>query len=523
MTRQSSAAVLANPLSLQRFAERLPAGLPNAIVAVIAFAAILNVALYSSFAATPIVQADAWLFLDNFVSHYYSGKLTLADFFVQRGPGDHAQPVQKLILLFHTIYFGMDFRIEGLIGTGFAALLCCIVYLQMDRTAATPLRRALAAALAGSVFALWLSLNANNIYTWSLVTIGFLVQAFACAFLGFFFWACIRNRNFLLLPAAFVLGLVIDEVAIITIAVAAAAAWLTQITRWRPLLAATAFSVVGLIAARTLLSLAADSLGSSSTAFDFGASLGRLFSADFWKAAVVPLSSSLIYAEHLQKWFPDRLNAWIGAVAAIGALLHLYFWGNVYRMRRAGHTGHQVALAVALMLLSYALTLGIVVSRVPEYGWDYLYQPRYVVFYQIANVAIVLLMHYRISKPASTGFGARSEAVFAGLAVLALLCVQVPISKSSWGLVPYLTPYWQNAAFAMGQSVAHAEIRPAQCPSNYDFCNLEPARRAELIAKLKGYQLNVFSPGFQARNRIYPDTASMPGFAENAAATAPPP
>ncbi len=498
--------------------------LPHAILALIAVVAISNAFLYSSYAATPTVQADAWLFLDNFVSHYFSGKLTLADFFVQRGPGDHAQPLQKLILLYHTKYFGMDFRIEGLIGTGLAVLSAWILHLQMTQVTASTPRRVLAAALAGSIYALWLSLNANNIFTWSLVTIGYLALLFACLFLGLFFWSVNRGRNAYLFPAAFVLGLVIDEIAILTIAVAVVAAWIAQPVKRRQFLIAIGLSFVGLMAARALLSLAAESLGTSSTAFRLGASFwGSLFSAGAWKGAVIPLYTSLVYVEHLQKWFPNQLNASVAVVAAFAALLHVYFWLSVYRMRKAGDVSHQATLAVALMLMSYAVTFAMIVTRVPEYGWDYLYQPRYVAFYQIANVAVVLMMHHRISTPMASWINPRAEAVFVGTVALALLATQVCVSRSSWQLVPYLTPYWQNSGFALGQSAIHPEIRPAQCPSNYDFCNLEPARRAELIAKLKGYQLNVFSPGFQARNRIYPDTASMPGFAENAAATAPPP
>lgn len=492
--------------------------LPSMVTAFVAVTAILNAWLYSSYASTPIVQADAWLFLENFLSHYYAGNLTFLDLFIQRGPGDHAQPVQKLILLFHTLYFDMDFRVEGLIGTAFATLLCWLVALQMRHSPTSNPRRLLGALLVGSVFALWLSLNANNIYTWSLVTMGFSAQVFACAFLGMFFWAAARGHNAWLFPAAIVLGLVIDEIAIMTIAVAMAAAFITKIAKWRPLCIASVASIAGLVVARMALSIIADVLGTSSTAIEIDRSLwGTLVSADVWQSVVVPLYTSLIYTEHLQKWFPTHLNAAIAATTVFMGLLHIYFWFSVYRMRRTGDNAHQTALAVGLMLLAYALTLGIVVTRVPEFGWSYLYQPRYVVFYQIATVAIVVLMHRRVTTPISSWVSPRAEAVFVGIATLVLLSTQVFVSKSSWQLVPYLTPYWQSASFALGQTVHHPEIRPAQCPSNYDFCNLDPARRAHLIRLLKGHGLNIFSPGFQGRNRLYPDASSIPGLAETPA------
>lgn len=487
--------------------------LPESVFAIIAITAIVNVFLYSSSAATPLPLADAWFFLESVIPQYFSGHLSIADLFVQRGAGDHAQPLQKIILLFHTHFFGMDFRIEGLIGVCFAVSLCWIAYLQMNHGINGLSRRLLASALSGTVFAVWLSLNANNIYTWSLVTIGFLVQAFAFAFIVMFVWA-VRNRRFwFMLPAALALGLVIDEVAIITIVAAALASLILGIANWRSVLTATALSVLGLLTARILLSLAADELGTSSAAIDFP-SPSSLFTTEAWKAAVLPLFNSLIYVEHLHKWHPENVALWIAATTGFSALLHIYFWCSIYRMRRAGDNGHLPTVAVSLMLLSYALTVGIVVSRVPQFGWDYLYQPRYVVFYQIGTVAVVLLMHHRVTTSIASCFSSRIEASFIAVVVAILLCTQVAVSISSWQLVPYLTSYWQNTSFALGKLAVNPELRPEQCPQNYGFCNFEPARRAELIRILSTHNLNVFSPMFQMRNRLYPYEESVPGLVE---------
>lgn len=505
--------------SLPRYLESIPIdpshyiSIARAIAIAATIGAIVNVWLYSSYAATPIIQADAWYFLESFVSRHYSHSLTAWDLFVQRGSTDHAQPIQKLILLFHTRYFDMDFRVEGLIGVGFATALCFFVMFQMRETTTSPIGRIAGALLVGIVPALWLSLNANNIYTWSLVTIGFSAQLFTCVFLCVFFWTAVNGYRLWLFPAALALGMVVDELAIITIFVALLAALIVGIAQLRHVFVAALVSMAGIMLARIGLFIAAEASGTSSTAMQVdGLPWSTFLSPESWKGVVVPLYTSLIYTEHLQKWAPGHLNLAAAVVAAFGGFLHIYFWLSVYRMRRTGDTSLQAALAVGLMLLSYALTAGIIVTRVPEFGWSYVYQPRYIIFYQIATVAIVVLMHRRVTNPISSWVSHRTEAIFAVAIVLILALFQLAVTRSSWQLVPYLTSYWQNASFSLGSSAVNPDIRPEQCPASYDFCNYDPAKRAKLIGLLKQHNLNIFSPGFQARNRLYPDSTSIPGF-----------
>lgn len=488
----------------------------RSLAVLIATVAIVNTWLFASYAATPIVQADAWYFIESFLSHYYDHTLKFSELFVQRGAGDHAQPIQKLVLLFHTRYFDMDFRIEGLIGVGFATIVCFFVMAQMQGSIVRSPRNIVAAVLIGCIPVFWLSLNASNIYTWSLVTIGFSAQVFACSFLWLYFKLAEAGNRIWLLPASVALGLVIDELAIVTIAVAMLATFISGIASWRRIAGAAAVSFGGLLLARISLSLVSDALGTSSTAMQVDhVNWGMLFSAEAWSGIMAPLSTSFIYTEHLQKWFPNHLKGATALVTLFVVVLHVYFWASVYRMRKARDHSRQFALAIGLMLLAYMLTLGIIVSRVPEFGWAYLYQPRYVVFYQIAMVAIIVLLHRRVVNPASAWISGRFELVcITGLAVI-LLCSQFVIARSSWQLVPYLTPYWQNASFALGASVDHPEIRPEQCPGSYDFCNYDPAKRQRLVKMLKDQNLNVFSPRFQARNRLYPDAESIPGYNES--------
>lgn len=55
-----------------------------AVTTAMILAASINAWLYSAAASGPLLQADAWYFLDVFLSKYLDGSLRVTDLFVQR-------------------------------------------------------------------------------------------------------------------------------------------------------------------------------------------------------------------------------------------------------------------------------------------------------------------------------------------------------------------------------------------------------------------------------------------------------
>lgn len=489
-----------------------------AVTTAMILAASINAWLYSAAASGPLLQADAWYFLDVFLSKYLDGSLRVTDLFVQREPSDHSQPLNKLILLFHARYFDLDFRVEGLVGVSIGIAWCATLARAMlrDRVPA-PARHPLAPLAIAMVFVLGLSLNASNIFTWSLVTLGYLpLWLSTLFFLALQRWGA-GPWSWLMAPAGFLLGLVLDEMAFVIVVASLIAFSLLSTAPWQRAFRSGAMIVAGLALARLVLWYVSLRGWGSGPAHSESL-LGVLFAKEALRGLLIPFSDGVIYIEHLQRLFPERATQ-ASLVIALGVLgLHAWFWGVAARSALAVRAGvpvpRGIALAVFLMLVSYALIAGIVVGRVPTFGWGYLHQPRYIMHYQIGLVALMVMAHVRLAARASAPISTAARLETATLAgvMLAFALVQIPVSKASWNLPQYLTPYWQNAALAM-QALADDPANPPQCPDIMSVCESPVETRARLMGLLSQYQLNIFSPAFQMRNRLYPSLESIPGFA----------
>lgn len=480
-------------------------------------AAVLNAWSYSSAAAGPLLQADAWYFLDVFVSKYLDGTLGIWDLFVQRGGSDHAQPLQKLILLFHTRYFDMDFRVEGLIGTALGIAWCVTIALAVwtgqrrDRS-----MHVFSPAVIALVFVLGLSINSTNVFTWSLVTLIYVTLLASTLY----FLAAMRlvqgRFPWLLAPVGLLQGLLIDEVAIIVFVASVIAVGLfSPASRRNKLLGGTA-ALGGLLLARLVLYLVS-SRNLESTSGSASALFEVLFSLDALSGVVVPFSDSLVHVEHLQRFFPESYGAALFLLAAFVMVLHGYFWVVTFTAIRQDTRSSSLALAVFLMLVSYALTAGIIAGRVPTFGWGYLHQPRYVLFYQLGLVAIAIMFVHRLGGGGYLDTDRRRssahlETVGILLVSIVLVSTQLFVTRASWNVPRYLTPYWQNASLVM-QRLVDDPSNVSECPDILSVCEYAPEQRERLMGLLVRHQLNIFSPAFQMRNRLYPSAQSVPGFA----------
>lgn len=478
---------------------------------VLSFAAILATWTYASAVATPLVQADAWYFLDVFVSRWLDGHLQFKDFFVQRGASDHAQPIQKLILLFHTKYFDMDFRVEGLIGVLFGAAFCLLVTTQLARVPEMGWRKALAPLFVVGLFAVGLSINSTSIYSWPLVTLSFSDLLFAALQIIAFLRLGAKGRLAWLGVVTFITSLLIDEIAILALIASLIAAWMGAGWHGKRLIRPTVVAAVGLVLARIAIDHLSRAAGvvAPGDPIDVHALLAALGKPDVWKAVVLPLVNSVAMFEHVNVWWGDRTSTAMFAIASIMAALHVWFWWVVLRRRMDGSGTAQVGFAVALMLLSYAFVAGIVLSRVPVFGWDYLNQPRYIVMYQVSCVAIMVLAHAQWIET-RTPWGLRFLRAFPVALVVLAVYIQIPTARASWGLVPYISIYWSRAGLYLGDMANDPTAQPMNCPDIFSVCSSSPEQRARMLQLLKSHHLNVFSQGFQLRNRIYPSLDDIP-------------
>ena len=160
-------------------------------------------------------------------------------------------------------------------------------------------------------------------------------------------------------------------------------------------------------------------------------------------------------------------------------------------------------VAVATMLLFYGLVAGVLIGRVPQFGERAFLQPRYVVFYQLQVVALLLMATCWLGERAH----ARASRVAMGAtlaACVALLVLQVPLDRQGWRRAPFQERYVHKLAEQMEGLASTPETPPPQCLPQITVCRMDVPTRVRAVVFLRDRQLNVFSPAFRRRHGFAP-------------------
>lgn len=459
---------------------------------IIPLAAFANAGLYVAYAGNPLVASDAWYFLSAFLEKAMEAGPTLQDFFVKRAGSDHAQPLVKLLLWLNGEWFGLDFVIEAMIGLVFAGL----TFLVLQRSVQAGRRDGVTVLGLGVLALALVTLNAGMVFNWSLVTMTYLVY-FLAVLLYAAAWRVLATGGGLpwLVATALLVAFGMDDVGLIvavSVAIASIAAGL-KVRRWSGTL--KVLSVVAL-AELCYLGFVRMFLASSSGIVDdpFAvAGVGTLLARaqDFPEIARVVFGSTLAHVHTLTYYFGIDAPRLQGVLASLAAVAHLWFWWQARRTRWTLPVFH----AVSIMLLFYGLMAGIIVSRLPEYGVNYLHEPRYAVFYLLSNVALVLMV---LGREPGEAVGLKPERAMVALALLAAL--QLPLSWFTWRDGTYLFRYYHTMAsqtYALGEGE-----HPTSCVPLLTVCQMPESEQARLLGFLQRHRLNVYSPEFVQRYRL---------------------
>lgn len=464
--------------------------------------AAINALVFTASTAIPLPAADAWYFIDTFVRKALLGQLQTADFFAQRGASDHAQPLHRLVLLSHLAAFDLDFRVEAIVGIVIGVVTCALIVSVLLAAAGDRRERLLAFSGAVAIFAVALSLNATNIYSWSLVSLIWISLLVAVAY-----WVlCARLLRLNLFALAAVLstlamGLVIDELAFPAFLAAVLALWLRD-GIGKPQRAAIWLlgGGMGLVGARWVIHSMASGAADAAAEGRFAQLVDILFAPGAWKLLVGPLSDSLVHRQHLVEWFPSSVEAIQIIIALVLAGWHAAFWWRVFRSRdRLDRSAFIVS--VAMMLFFYASIAGVALSRVTEFGIDYVHQPRYTAVYQLNVIALILMF----ASPVSRSIDENNTATVWRSAVIVLLSVvvalQLPLSKNAWAQAKYIRNFSHEAAVALADLGSDPEAEPApRCPSILTVCDKSPDERLRILELLRVNRLSIYSQQFREKH-----------------------
>lgn len=468
-----------------------------ALVVATGVAAVLNAFAFARHAAIPLVQSDAWRFLDGWLGEFLRGEMSWTHMLYQPTSTDTNMPLQKLVVMMHATWLDLDFSIESTIGCIAALVFCAVVIGSVWR------RRPTDSALPEALFATTLvlgvmTLNSTNLYTWGLASLWF-VPMLVVAIFGS--WLLARARPWWgVALAATIVGILLDEVGIVVVG-AASSVLVLRLRQEGP--RPTARTIVAMVGGLVLALVIYASIDGNATSPVEAADASLSVSpAAIWWAIVVPISDAILHPVHHEALF--------GAAAARGALalklvalaLTVWFWVLQLRLAWRRELGRGDSMAAFLMLVSYGMVGGILLHRVGVFGPEYLHQPRYVLFYLLQLVALLVLAYSRFGRT-------RRYVPAAAVLLLAMAALQWFVSARAWIDQKYVDVYIQQAAFTLGR-IANDPAFPGPCADILTICSFPPERRAKLLGLLRDRELNLYSPDFRARHRLYMYPEQMP-------------
>lgn len=472
------------------------------IVFAVSICSLLNILYLISVAASPIVNEDGWYFLASQIHPWVDRGFTWTDIFIKRGLTDHAQPLHRLALFFNYKLFNLDFRYEAL--AGFLGVLSA-VFLFLSLFVKRFIGQSLAWPSAGSfvlAILIFTSLNSRELYSWSLVTFSY-ASLFLTFLLPLLAWRFLNYQLNIasIIFTALIFVLVGDTASIIswlslTVSIVLVSISDREINRMRVLLwIMSSALIVAVYFLIVNINFIGGNIAGSATSNKLD-----LLSINFYLELVrVVFSSSLVHAEHLVgagKY--QYLLSWLIAVPVLFFYLH-HFFALVFKNRRQTSVDFFVTFILVYATFSVA---AIVVGRVPQYGVDYLHQPRYVLVYQLIPFALMMKYCFLPSVEKSHVI-IHKTIVLIGLPVM--LCAQFYFSANAHAAVPWISKWLDGQSKAITNYVNHPDLPAGNCTNfSSTICNFSEPERNELLNLLIKNRLNIFNHEFQWKYRIFP-------------------
>ena len=446
--------------------------------------------------ATPLLRADGWWFVEAWLMPWQDGTFTLADLWAKRH-GNHAQPITAALFLLNAEWFGLDFAIETLIGIGFATVYCALLLTMIWRTSGRRDARELAWAGCALVCILF-SINSSEKLSWSLVALFYMGHILGLAMLVLVARESPLRKPQWLLLASFVMCVLLDTTGILWCLAAAGVLIVVRFERTRLHWRARAASVLSIIVGIVLYQIgyaifAPPQAGPPSPSIleamrAISGGIGVL-----WYGLMPPGAAML---------HPNRIDVLLGKDDHVGIVLALsaiclsaHLWLGAMLLRKRVDTGF--AVAAGLAFFAYLTLVGMLLQRVPFFGFEYLLQPRYGVFFDLFWIAPVLAWSSRPDRSESRMLRLGARAVLLIPIVIAVLLFGVARKEVPW--VRGWNDWIARDTWALMRDPAQP---PANCNPNLMLCGLPLEVRENVVRTLEAGPYNIASPRFRAEHGL---------------------
>ncbi|WP_297791991.1 hypothetical protein [uncultured Marinobacter sp.] len=460
---------------------------------------------YIGLASSPVIRSDAWSFLSSLGGKWTSEGFSFSDLFYKRSISDHAQPLNKMLFYINLKNLGLDFRYEAFIGFLGVAVFVFIALIFYSFSERSQLGNGSLLSLLGAI-AVITSLNSTNIYTWPLVSFG-IIYPLLSAISAVAIFHYIQNGKPFFLSVPFVAIFLMGDSRSIVFWVALMAC-----------LVVTAYHFNGCQRKRSLYTAISGSLTLLlfyvlvNFKFIFQQKVGEAPDAldspnivpfiDYFEAIRIVFSSSLIHRKH----YADLGNlgylfSWIVAFVVLGFYVRFLLLSFIKRERLSMP---RMALLFVIMYATVA-TCAVFFGRVSEKGVEYLNQPRYVIVYQLIPFALLLDLALSIERPRASVSRIDVAKWVAGLVGVACICLSVYFSVTAYRVFPWISKHQDYVVKVIGYLSDHPDANVASYRRQLGpLSAMDKSERIAVIDLLKKKKLNLFSPKFQWKYRLFP-------------------
>lgn len=445
------------------------------------------VIMYSLHMSFNVPRSDAWYFIHMIVRPLHEGTFAITNLVTVRDPSLGINLWYKLFLALNYELFQLDYALESSVAALAHVVLGVLITVSYIKNAPDS---ALIIKLAGvcSVLLALFSMNSYTQYTWSLLGFNYVyVSVGLWLFMLLDGWVKGKDQHVYILAIAALLissGANMGDLLVVS-AVIFSLFYAVKSRERVKIQFAVLFFIAVLISiwvrSNLTLSVTTDMPGMMERASDILGDLDLMIVALFRAIAQGVVTIEIL--EKVKCCEPKWLSFYLGMSIAVIQLTTLYYYlKNKHSQKNS--------VPVMLMIVPYLAILGIVVKRVPTFGEETIFSPRYVFMFQLSLVSWIWMMGYIL--------GAKHRLKFVkihlpsisiiGAVFFCMILLQSVYLNRAFHTAPYISAFYQKIRTDIKEA---AEKHKSGIPVEITYCQHADCQRNS--AFLKAAKLSFFA------------------------------